>query len=93
MPMAQPFGAALALCSSWCIIAALEVSAVSLPEKIFLFRLRLSFLPFVPLLVLEAYYRYAKGRKLLVRLAAVGGACCSGAQRAAGLVPGEALCL
>ncbi len=66
VPMARPFGAALALCSGWCIIAALEVSAVSLPEKIFLFRLRLSFLPFVPPLVLEAYYRYAKGRKLLV---------------------------
>jgi len=66
MPSARPLAAALVLCSGWCLVAALEIWSTTLSEKILLFRIRLSFLPFIPPLMLEAYYRYAKGRKLLV---------------------------
>lgn len=66
MPTARPLASALILCSGWCIIAALEISTASLEEKFLLFRIRLSFLPFIPPLLLEAYYRYAKGKRLLL---------------------------
>jgi len=66
MPTARPLASAMILCSGWCIIAALEISTASLEEKFLLFRIRLSFLPFIPPLLLEAYYRYAKGKRLLV---------------------------
>jgi len=66
MLTARPLAAALILCSGWCLVVALEISTDSLVEKHFLFELRLSFIPFIPSLLLEAYYRYAKGRRLLV---------------------------
>ncbi len=66
IPTARPLAMALILCSGWCMIAAIDISTGALGDKILLFRLRLSFLPFIPALVLEAYYRYAKGKKLLV---------------------------
>jgi signal transduction histidine kinase/ActR/RegA family two-component response regulator len=66
MLTARPLAAALMLCSGWCLAVALEISTDSLTEKHFLFEVRLSFIPFIPPLLLEAYYRYAKGRKLLV---------------------------
>lgn len=62
---AQPLAGALVLCAGWSLIAALDIATDNLEEKILLFRLRLSFLPFIPPLLVEAYYRYAKGRKLL----------------------------
>lgn len=62
-----PLALGLLLAALWPIVSALDICTVSLEEKIFWFKVRFSFLPFLPVLFLEAVFRYARGRRLITR--------------------------
>lgn len=61
-PAMRPFALALALGGVWCAITAVDAVTYSLEGKIILHKIRFAFLPFIPVILLEAAYRYVRGR-------------------------------
>jgi len=69
----DPFLLGLVMSAAWALTYAADLSTDSYAEKLFLLKLRFTFLPFYPFLWAETVYRFARGRKLLSgwRLASV----------------------
>ncbi len=60
----NPFLLGLAMSAVWALNYAFDLSTDSYAEKLFLLKLRFTFLPFYPFLWAETVYRFARGRKL-----------------------------
>ena len=60
----DPFLLGLMMSAVWALNYAVDLSTDVYTEKLFLLKLRLTFLPFYPFLWAETVYRFARGRKL-----------------------------